>query len=267
MMDFKLFQRWEYMTSFKYILLNFIIFIAFCNCVREKFLLKIHLINFCILIAHYLFYIFLESEFSSSKLKKRQLFLENGLSSITFIITILISINFVFSLTFFAYYFTYKFNIPFIINNFDKSIHYKKRCDLYNVNDEDIYPYKYICSYNAEEVEFPISMLLKKNWSFIKCSEVQYLIDNNEIINSFINEYYKTNIYYCDLQILPYQYSYINPKEDNYGITIFPMILISIYMFLYVRYLILINIYFKNIKPNINMEIDYYDFGKIIKQP
>ena len=266
MVYFNLFQRWEYMTSFKYILLNFIIFIAFCNCVIEKYILKIHLINFCILISHYLFYIFLESEFNTSKLKKNQLLLENVLSSITFIITIFISINFIFSLSFFVYYLQYKIYIPFIINNFDKSIHYKKRCDLYNVNNEDIYPYKYICSYNAEEVEFPISMLIEKNFGFVKCSEVQYLIDNNEIINSFINEYYKTNIYFCDLKNLPFQYSYINPKEDNYGITIFPLILIPIYMFLFVRYLILINIYFKNIKPNINMEIDYYDFEKIIKQ-
>ena len=38
-------------------------------------------------------------------------------------------------------------------------------------------------------------------------------------------------------------------------------------MYLFIKYLILINIYFKNIKPNINMEVDYYyDFGKKIKK-
>ena len=260
MMNLDVYQRWEYMTSFKYILLNFIIFIAFCNCVREKFLLKIHLINFCILIAHYLFYIFLESEFSSSKLKKRQLFLENGLSSITFIITILISINFVFSLTFFAYYFTYKFNILFIINNFDKSIHYKKRCDLYNVNEDDDYPYKYICSYNAGINEFPINLLFNEDSfsSSIKCFKNDYLINNNNVINSFINEYYKEDIYYCDLKMLPYQFSKINPKEDNYEITICPFLLITAYMYLFVKYSILIHTYFNNIKPNINIDVTYY---------
>ncbi len=267
MVNFNLLQRWEYMTSFKYILLNFIIFIAFCNCVKEKYILIIHLANFCVLIVHYLFYIFLESEFNSPNLRYIQIRFENGLSSITFIITIIVSINWILSCSFFVYYLVYKYSIPFLIKNSDNSIHFKKRCDLYNINNDDSFPYKYICSFNAEVIDFPLSLLReKKTWDIMECSEIQYLI-NNEIINSFINEYNNTNLYYCDLKVLPNQYFKINPKEDNYGVTICPFILITLYMYLFIRYIILVNIYFKYIKPNINIEVNYYyDFGKIIKQ-
>ena len=268
MVNLDVYKRWEYMTSFKYILLNFIIFIAFCNCVKEKLFLFIHLANLCILIIHYLFYIFLESEFSSLKLKTIQLVFKNGLSSITFILTIFAIINWILSLSFFIYYFIYKLTIPFLIKNVDSSLHFKKRCDLYNINNDDIFPYKYICSFNAAVIDFPFSLLMKKkSLENIECSEIQYLINNNEIINSFIKEYNNTNIYYCDLKMLPEQYFIINPKEDNYEVTICPFILIALYMYLFIKYLILINIYFKNIKPNINMEVDYYyDFGKKIKK-
>ena len=76
----------------------------------------------------------------------------------------------------------------------------------------------------------------------------------------------KKIFFFCDLKMLPYQYSKINPKEDNYEITICPLLLISTYMYLLVKYSMLIHLYFKNIKPNINLDVVYYDFGRFIRQ-
>ena len=248
------------MTSFKYILLNIVAFIAFCNCIKDKFLLKLFLANVGILTSHYLICIFLESEFNNKYLQKNQVLLEKRIYFISLIATISLYINWFLLLLFFRDFLLYKKFIPFLINNFDNSIHYKKRCDLYNVNEDDDYPYKYICSYNAGINEFPINLLFNEDSfsSSIKCFKNDYLINNNNVINSFINEYYKEDIYYCDLKMLPYQFSKINPKEDNYEITICPFLLITAYMYLFVKYSILIHTYFNNIKPNINIDVTYY---------
>ena len=43
----------------------------------------------------------------------------------------------------------YWINCPFTINEPFSNYHYKRRCELYNINDNSRYKYQYICSYNS----------------------------------------------------------------------------------------------------------------------
>ena len=45
------------------------------------------------------------------------------------------------------YYFEYWKNCPFTITD-DYNLHYQRRCELYNINENSRYLYQYICSYD-----------------------------------------------------------------------------------------------------------------------
>ena len=197
-----IFERSEYMLVLKVILLKAINFIAFSGFVSDKFLKKIFLSILVIILVYYLCCIFLESEFDSDSFKVIQIKLENYMYLISIIPVIAISINSFIFLLFPLNYANYKKSFPFIINNFDYALHLEKRCELYNINNDNFLPYQYICSYNAEIIESAFeSFKINKYFSDIKCSKDESLItSNNDVIKTFVNEYAKDEIYFCNLK-------------------------------------------------------------------
>ena len=257
-----IFERSEYMFGLKLILLNIIAFIAFSDCVKEIYLKKLFLFILGILLFYYLYCIFIESEFDSYSLKATQIIFEKYLYLASIILTIAISINSLLFILFPLYYVNYKDSFPFIINNFDYALHFEKRCELYKINNDNFLPYQYICSYNPEKIDSAFEAFkMNKYFSYIKCSQDESLMkNNNNIINSFINEYAKNEIYFCNLKELPKKFNKINPKDANFSRTFCPELLTIMHFYLVVKYLVLVNIYFKNIKANVNCTIIIYGF-------
>jgi len=40
---------------------------------------------------------------------------------------------------------------PYLITDFDYSLHFERRCELYNINNNSRYLYQYICSYDSSK--------------------------------------------------------------------------------------------------------------------
>ena len=257
-----IFERSEYMFALKLILLNMITFIAFSDCVKDVYLKNLFLFILFIFLLYYFYCIFIESEFDSHSLKAAQIVFEKYMYLVSIILIIAISINSFLFILFPLYYANYKKSFPFIINNFDYALHFEKRCELYKINNDNFLPYQYICSYNAEKVDSAFeSFKINKYFSYIKCSKDESLMkSDNNIINTFINEYAKDEIYFCDLKELPQKFNNINPKEAHFSRTFCPELITIMHFYLVVKYLALVNIYFKNIKANINCNIIIYDF-------
>ena len=152
-------------------------------------------------------------------------------------------------------YIIYKIDCPFLIKNTDYRINAERRCELYNINKNSTDLYQYICSFNAEKMIFPIQIMIRYLHSK-KCNKIEELIDNNEVIQAFVKEYYKEpNLYYCDLIEQPFFGAEVNPKDCDATIIIYPEILMILHIYYSIRYIILIFTYFKDIEVNINHSI------------
>ena len=138
-------------------------------------------------------------------------------------------------------YMFYKIECPFLLTYYDYKIHAQRRCELYNINSTNITQNEYICSFN----DFP------------KCSKVEKLIENNEVIEAFIKEYYQeSNLYYCKYKPASINWK-IEPKICDAKIKIkFPVIFILLICYFGVRCIIQIYNYFRLIRPN----IDHYEY-------
>ncbi len=92
-------------------------------------------------------------------------------------------------------------NCPFTITE-NYNLHYKKRCELYNLNKNSRFSNQYICSYNPSDSfkysykssgkhTYKVIKKLKKKIEpdFVRCVKVNNLILNKEIITLFDNEY------------------------------------------------------------------------------
>ena len=150
-------------------------------------------------------------------------------------------------------YANYWRNCPFIISDLDLSLHYKRRCELYNINNNSRYAYQYICSYDSSK-EFENKELKAENKpEKVICNEVKTLIPNNNVITLFNNEYSKTKQYYCNRSDKPQDYTFASHKDCTqvkYGFLVFFYILslIQIYFaYIYYRYL--------RRKNNINIQV------------
>ena len=248
----------EYFQTLKLFIFEILSVIYFHDYVLNKYFLYIYLILLLILVIHFLICIFLESEFDNEYLQELQIILEKSLPFISFIC--LSSIAFImvlYSIISLPLY-SYKFNCPFSMTNVDYKLHIKRRCELYNINEDisTLYKYQYICSFNAEEYYPSLFLQILNKFSGNKfnqkCSKVETLINNNEVINEFINEYYKEqDLYYCDLISQPFIYPNINPKKCDSKIIIYPEILILIHLYLTGKYFHLLIYYFRNIKANV----------------
>ena len=89
---------------------------------------------------------------------------------------------------------------PYTISDLDLKLHLKRRCELYNINNNSRYSYQYICSYNSSK-ELQIKKLSKKqkqdfNSYNALCLKVESLIKNNSIVDLFSKEYSNSDKYY-----------------------------------------------------------------------
>ena len=151
-------------------------------------------------------------------MKLIQIKLEKLLIIIPLIVIVCVLINFFLGSIFYVNYFNYKKYCPFSFSGLDYGLHLKRRCELYNIDNESNYPFQYICSDDESKLnnfnkEFFADYKMR-NYSDIKCSKVEKLINNNKVIDEFVKEYYKEELYYCNLekQIEKFSMS-INPKK------------------------------------------------------
>ena len=241
----RIFNQEEYRMFFIFFSINFITILLISDYMPDIYPIITYRICFTLFVSYNIYCIFIVSSFDSIYLKILQIKLQkiNPLFA-SFIGLLSIVFTFLFHMILIYLYIYYKLNCPFLLQNFDLKIHAQKRCELYNINSTSIYPNQYICSFNPGETKERI------------CSKVVQIIKNNEIVDSFLNEYYKEqNLYYCDLKEQPSLFVEVNPKLCNEKIPI---------LLLYHKPLIMLNIiiglictkniftYFRTIKPNIN---------------
>ena len=168
------------------------------------------------------------------------------------------------------YYFEYWKNCPFTITD-DYNLHYQRRCELYNINENSSYLYQYICSYDPSGdfqykykrqystvskrtvTKKKIKKLTKKiEPDCLKCVELNNIITNNTVVTLFINEYENTDKYYCSRTNKPEKNILIN-DEDCKNDTKY-VFLIILYCFYYFKIFCIIGyfVYLYVIKPSID---------------
>ena len=241
----EIFERKEYRMFFIFFLINFTTIFLISDYMPDKFPVISYRISLTALVSYNIYCIFIRSSFDNIYIQILQLKLKilNPYFA-SFIGLVSTAITFLFYIILIYLYIDYKLKCPFLLKNFDLNIHAQRRCELYNFNSTSIFPYQYICSYNPGETKERI------------CSKIGQIIKKNEIVDTFLNEYYKeTNLYYCDLKEEPSLFIEVNPKLCDEKV---PELL------LYFRALIILNIiigiicisniytYFRNIEPNIN---------------
>ena len=237
-----IFRKKEYFIFFLFHLFIIISTIIIYDYIRNTLFFKILMLSFILLSFYFIYCIFLESSFEYKSLQILQIKLSEKLCLISFIGLVSVIFTFCFEYLCLKFYYEYIIKCPFLLQNFDYKIHAQRRCELYNINSTNIFPYQYICSFNA-------------NYDDRKCSKVEKLIENNEIIDSFIKEYYKElNLYYCDLKKQPKFPKKVKPelcdsKLKNYFLII--SIILNCYFF--IRCIIIIYYHFRLIIPNINL--------------
>ena len=105
-------------------------------------------------------------------------------------------------------------NCPFIISDLEYNLHIRRRCELYNINNNSRYSYQYICSYDSSK-DFDNNLNEKIKPDNIICLPFTDKIENNDIVNLFQNEYKKEKKYYCSRTNKPKDYSYAKHKDCN----------------------------------------------------
>ena len=142
-----------------------------------------------------------------------------------YIITIIVCAFWIFQYVMISLYLTdveyYKKNCPFSIAD-ELSEHYKKRCELYNINNNSRYLNQYICSYDpTEDFRYKIVKSGKHSHKkdkriekeikddFLVCVSFNKEIEDNKIVASFCKEYIKEKKYYC---------SRTNQPKKNYKV-------------------------------------------------
>ena len=105
---------------------------------------------------------------------------------------------------------------PFTLNKLNYNIRLQKRCELYNINNYSRYTYQYICSYDASK-DFKYNLKKERKNDVIICIPFKTLIDNNDIVSNFYNEYKYSEKYYCSRtkRTPDDYYKFINPKNCN----------------------------------------------------
>jgi len=156
---------------------------------------------------------------------------------------------------------------PYTLNKLDLNLHLKRRCDLYNVNNNSRYSYQYICSYNSAK-EFIIKNLTKKQEKKINsfnviCLKVKSLIKNNPIVDLFNKEYANSDKYYCSITNKPKDFNFAEHKDCNNTIKEFLFFLVNeiYYMQLYCFY-----IYFKYLEFRVDNLPNFHQFNNPIDE-
>ena len=246
----------EYLTGLLVIIINLILIFSFFDFSNIKLFKRIFLTDFFVIVFHYICCIFLESEFNTHFLKIYQIQLEKVISYLSLIALFSVALNFNAGAFFYYEYLIYKTLCPFTFDKLDYNLHLKRRCQLYNIEQRNPYPFQYICSYNPEKNQM-MTILFQEvalsHYSNFKCSKVETLIKNNKVIDDFVNEYYKEDIYYCDFKNqIDYFYESINPKICGTSV-LYPEIFLFLVLFLIILYIRFNFTYFRNIRANLDV--------------
>ena len=105
-------------------------------------------------------------------------------------------------------------NCPYIIGDLKYNLHIKRRCELYNINNNSRYSYQYICSYDSSK-DFRNHLSLENKSDKVICIQFKELVDNNNIIELFKKEYKKEKKFYCSRTNIPEDYSYAKHSDCN----------------------------------------------------
>ena len=253
-----IFEKKEYFMLLKFFITNIFSFFLYSDYVPYEPFIIIYKASLTIFSLYNIYCIFIESSFENNSLRLLQIKL-NKYNFYLFSLFTLLSIAFTMLLNslFISLYMYYKMECPFLLKNFDYKIHAQRRCELYNINSTNITNItknEYICSFNAETCPF---LFIQNLDSRPKCSKVEKLIENNEVIEEFIKEYYQeSNLYYCKYKPASINWK-IEPKICDAKIKIkFPVIFILLICYFGVRCIIQIYNYFRLIRPN----IDHYEY-------
>ena len=103
-------------------------------------------------------------------------------------------------------------NCPFVIDEAYYSENIRRRCDLYNRNFNSRYSYQYICSYDPSD-DFKYSLSEEIEPDQIICINYNNPIEDNSVIQSFINVYNEEKKFYCGRTNKPTGYSKVKPKD------------------------------------------------------
>ena len=92
----------------------------------------------------------------------------------------------------------------------------KRRCELYNYNNNSRYSFQYICSYDpSKNLKYNFTRKIYPNQAI--CIEAKKINDYNTILKLFNEEYKDKKKYYCSRTNIPNMtdYNYINSKYCN----------------------------------------------------
>ena len=158
------------------------------------------------------------------------------------VVIVIITINFV-------KYKTFWDNCPYIIKNLEYNLHVKKRCELFNINNNSRYAFQYICSYDSSK-DFKNTINSEIEEDNVICLPYNNII-NNDIINKFINEYKDEQKFICSRTNIP-KYEYANDKDCSEKKSKY---MYSFLVLVYLRFIIL----FSPI-----LSTDFYDEGDVL---
>ena len=167
------------------------------------------------------------------------------------VVIVIITINFV-------KYKTFWDNCPYIIKNLEYNLHVKKRCELFNINNNSRYAFQYICSYDSSK-DFKNTINSEIEEDNVICLEYNHLI-NNDIINEFINEYKDEQKYICSRTNIP-KYEYANDKDCSEKKRKY---MYAFLILVYLRFLILFSPIFSTCFYDENMRRNNLYFGDFL---
>ena len=204
-------------------------------------------ISFGLIFLIYLFMIFMYLPIRNKAINKFRRMCRKNKLFIFLIFLLIILFEMIILIFILQYIEKFRLNCPFTItDNFN--LHYKRRCELYGINNNSRFANQYICSYDPNEdfaykfryetqkIEKQIQRKIKPD--FVRCTEVNKLIPDNKIITLFNNEYKDIDKYYCSRTNRPKKNSLINDKDcDNkfkksFSIILFMIISLKIFVFL-----------------------------------
>ena len=181
-----------------------------------KALSILYYIFFSLLSINYLYFIFYELPFKIKFISDLKDLIESKHLIFICIYIILLLTSFIILTINFAIFSKYSLNCPFTINDPDYKLHLKRRCDLFNINNNSRYAYQYICSYDSSK-DFKDTNKKKNTLEImpnkITCIPVNKLIQDNDIIVLFNNEYSKEKKYYCSRTDKPKNNNYVKSKD------------------------------------------------------
>ena len=124
-------------------------------------------------------------------------------------------------------FFKYWKYCPYLLKDLDYDLHFERRYELYNINNNSRYFYQYICSYDSSK-DFK-----KDN---IICIPLKTIKETNEVLYLFNNEYKKSNKYYCSRTNMPNNYSFVNHKKCKKTSYSWMIALLIIFIFEFIFY-------------------------------